>query len=217
MQISVQLLVAVASCFAGEYTAIDETCWRLVRHLPPSDSWHPATDRLAGTETYGNPNDNSAPWSVTFGTFDEFLFATGDAKKWLVASKASVIGQNYSDAKRNITKSSISAAPYSAVWYNRAGNTEDPWISLTDHVDAIYSGGLLYGEASFNATIYTSTIRTSGGMKVLVRSTASGPCRPTTQSQSCERRQLLTASQLQSWPGGGWAKKGGKMQMEMVV
>jgi hypothetical protein len=141
-----------------------------VRHLPPSDSWHPATDSLAGTDKYGDASLDSAAWSVSFGTFDEFLFATGDAQKWLMATKASVIGESYDNSPRTIMRSSISNLEYQAKWYNRDGFAEDPWVSLTDHAGAIANGGLLYGENSFNQATHTGTIRSNGGMNVFVRS-----------------------------------------------
>jgi hypothetical protein len=156
--------------FAGS-TATSEGGWRRVRHLPPSDSWHPATDSLAGTDQYGNASLDSAAWSVSFGTFDEFLFATGDGQKWLMATKASVVGEIYSDSPRTIMRSSISSAEYQAKWHNRGyPYLEDPWVSLTDHAGAIADGGLLYGENSFNQATHTWTIRSNGGMDVFVRS-----------------------------------------------
>ncbi len=142
-----------------------------MRHLPPSDGWHPATDSLAGTDQYGNARLNgAAAWSVSFGTFDEFLFATGDAQKWLMATKASVIGETYADSPRTIMRSSIRNVEYQAKWYNRGDYTEDPWVSLTDHADAITNGDLLYGENGFNQASHTWTIRSNGGMNVFVRS-----------------------------------------------
>ena len=68
-----------------------------VRHCPASatnPTWHKATDSLVGTEAYGREGDDSSVWSVKFHStrFDEFLFATGGCKKWLIASKDQVIG-----------------------------------------------------------------------------------------------------------------------------
>ena len=68
-----------------------------VRHCPASATnpqWHEATDLLVGTEAYGRVGDDSQQWSVKFHStrFDEFLFATGGCKKWLIASKEQVIG-----------------------------------------------------------------------------------------------------------------------------
>ena len=43
---------------------------------------------------YGRAGDDSQQWSVKFSStqFDEFLFATGGCKQWLIASKGQVIG-----------------------------------------------------------------------------------------------------------------------------
>ena len=143
----------------------------MVRHLQPTSSWHPTTDRLQGTVTYGTPGYDVNAWSVQFGSFNEFLFASGDKSNWLIATRAAVIGQSYQNAWRDIVKSSTSASAYQARWYNRDGSLEDPWISLTDHDTAISNGQLLYGGNSFGST-HASYISVQGGMNVFVRSTA---------------------------------------------
>ena len=38
---------------------LDLTGWEHVRHVPADKTWHPAKDRLAGTEEYGTYSDNS--------------------------------------------------------------------------------------------------------------------------------------------------------------
>jgi hypothetical protein len=60
------------------------------------------------------------------------LFSTGDCQKWLIATKDAVLGSFYENEPRAILKSSISATPYTARWYRRFSNPEDPCISLTD-------------------------------------------------------------------------------------
>ena len=38
-----------------------------MRHLPQgSTKWHPATDRLVGSDVYGNPGDDFMAWSIEF-------------------------------------------------------------------------------------------------------------------------------------------------------
>ena len=55
------------------------TSWRLVRHVPEGNKWHPATDQLKGTDVYGDKNDKSQPFSVKWDTeeydqvFDRFV------------------------------------------------------------------------------------------------------------------------------------------------
>jgi hypothetical protein len=142
--------------------------WILVRHLPPGDTWHPATDSLQGTHVYGTPSDDGSAWSITFGNFNEFLFSSGDKTSWLVTTKAAAIGEFYEDAPRDILKSSISTTPYQARWYNREIHPEDPWISLTDHATAVGSGQSLYGEDSYGAA-NVNHIAAQGGMTVFVR------------------------------------------------
>jgi hypothetical protein len=104
--------------------------WKLVRRVKAGTQWHPATDRLQGTDVYGTPSSATADetFSVEFGEFDQFLFATGDGAKWLIADKDQVYG-TYSNGQRTILRSSISETSYSARWYNRNGYQEDPWIS----------------------------------------------------------------------------------------
>jgi hypothetical protein len=150
-----------------EITGMDG--WRLVRHLPPSDNWHPTQDRLLGEISYGDSSNDDEPWSVPFGKYDEFLFASGDCEKWLVASKSSVIGETYANNERHVVKSSICSTPYKARWYNRNGFPEDPWISITDHHDAITNDDLLYGCNSFDWASHVKTVRRHGGMNVFVR------------------------------------------------
>ena len=128
--------------------------WVRVRHIPAeSTTWHPATDRLAGTVEYGTESDDSAAWSVNFASkvpagcsYNEFLFATGDCTKWLVATTDAVIGEEYSNADRPIIASS-DGSDYVAKWYNREGNL-DPWVSIVDHGDAIAQAKMMYGEGS---------------------------------------------------------------------
>merc|ERR550525_2228589 len=54
--------------------------WRLVRRVKPGNSWHPATDQLAGKDSYWTacgPTDActfSTPWSSS--VFKRFCFAT---------------------------------------------------------------------------------------------------------------------------------------------
>ena len=67
----------------------DADGWRLVRRVRAGYTWHPATDLLVGTDVYGIPSSPTADetFSVEFGDFDQFLFATGDGTKWLIADK----------------------------------------------------------------------------------------------------------------------------------
>ena len=143
-----------------------------MRHVPSTTGkWHGATDSLRGTAKYGDPDDHETAWSVRFDNvqFNQFLFVTGDCKKWLIASPESVHGK-YSNASRTIIKSSISPSKsYKAKWYNRTGTKEDPWISLNDHHSAIGDDNLLYGEAHFRKPSHTRVLKKHGGADVYIR------------------------------------------------
>jgi hypothetical protein len=127
---------------------------------------------LAGTDTYGVSTDDSAPWSVDFETavsgWNQFLFATGDCTKWLVATKEAVIEDFYTDALRTIEMSSTNTASYQAKWYNRVGALEDPWVSIVDHAAAIPACLILYGENSWDGD-QTCSLQQNGGADVYIR------------------------------------------------
>ena len=157
--------------------------WDLVRRVRPGNQWHPSTDKLHGTDVYGNFVNNGAvdlTFSIAFNIeeVEDFLFITGDREKWLVASVDAVGGlrdansntfQGYSGEKRDIKMSSISSNPYQAIWYNRKGFTEDPWISLNDHFAAIEDGNILYAEANFNWPSHTKILSLHNGANVYIR------------------------------------------------
>ena len=68
----------------------------------------------------------------------------------MITTKQAVIGGGgsppwYWNTGKEVLKSSLSDDKYTASWYRRPGNKEDPWISLTDHGDATKNGGILYG------------------------------------------------------------------------
>jgi hypothetical protein len=104
--------------------------WTQIKYLPGgSTTWFPGNDNL---KNYG-------------GT--EFLFTTGDFSRWLIADQFQVNGEDYTNAPRTIKRSSISASPYQAKWYNRTtGSPQDPHVSLED-----YPISMLYTEASSSA------------------------------------------------------------------
>jgi hypothetical protein len=139
--------------------------WIEVRHVKVKNGkWHPARDQLKGTEAYGIPFNDKNNWSIRFShmTFNQFLFTSGDGKYWLVADKDQVTGGWYSNAHRNIVKSSRHSGASRARWYRRSGSYEDPWVSLGDHADQI-----LYGENSHGS--YTQFVQNNGGAKVYIR------------------------------------------------
>eukprot|EP00854_Cymbomonas_tetramitiformis_P007782 gene7782-9247_t len=69
--------------------------WSLVRRVAAGDAWHSARDNLAGFDSYGvcsadllSPSTFSIPFANV--AFDQFLFATGDEKIWLIAEASQV-------------------------------------------------------------------------------------------------------------------------------
>jgi hypothetical protein len=113
---------------------------------------------------------NASSWWVGNGNLDghsggEFLFATGDFSRWLIASHDQVIGSNYSDAHRTVTASSVNAAEHTVQWFNRSEFAEDPLISLQGH--SIDSDNLMmFAE---NGTTGFAPARHSSGMMVFTR------------------------------------------------
>ena len=150
--------------------------WELVRRVKSGNSWHPATDQLRGTDVYGTfVNDGSvdSTFSIAFdiNQVEEFLFITGDKKKWLVASGFAVINKEawYANDLRDIKQSSRSSIPYQARWYRRNAAKEDPWISLTDHFNAIGEGNILYGENNFGGSHASNILPHHNGANVYIR------------------------------------------------
>ena len=135
-------------------------------------SWHPATDQLSGSESYGTEcaETASCTFSKRFDTysFTQFKFSTGDGTKWLIATKDAVTGGYYSNAQRPIIASSASSSPSQARWYRRAGNSEDPWVSINDHGAAIAQGNIVYGEAGFGSTHASAVLPLHNGANVYV-------------------------------------------------
>ncbi len=138
--------------------------WVRVRHVPSGNSWHPTTDVLAGTDVYGDQNDDTNAWSVGFENtvpgWDSLLFATGDCVKWLAATNDAVSnnGEGYSNALRQILASSLNGEPHESRWYNRGGsNTVDPLITLEDW--GVDYGGILYGGASKADSNYAGSLQ----------------------------------------------------------
>ena len=160
--------------------------WRLVRRVAAGNTWHPATDRLSGTDVYGtmpsdSPQTANATFSISFSgeSFTHFLFATGDEQVWLMCTKEAVGARPGFSAEyyrssdsiglRPILMSSDSPTPYSARWYNRNGVNEDPWISVTDHHGSAIPGGkLVYGADSFGGDHATTILPHHNGANVWI-------------------------------------------------
>jgi len=58
--------------------------WTQVRHIPAPDSvcwWAPHKDLMEGTEVYGEKNDHSSAWSITFNDIEFSHFKVESANK----------------------------------------------------------------------------------------------------------------------------------------
>jgi len=141
--------------------------WRLVRYLPYNwPTWHQSSDNLLGTDIYGNSNDFTNPWSVNFGTFDEFCFSTFDLSYWLYCTKDSVYGDNID---RNIIKSSLYNYEHTKIWRNESSNPEDPLITL-ENFGSSNPAYAIYAENSISSINYGELIsENNGGLCVWVR------------------------------------------------
>ena len=126
-----------------------------------------------GTSVYGTPCGMKCPqeWSIRFDNqvFNQFLFASGDETKWLIADKEQVIGGYYNNEKRTILKSSSNNNSYQAKWYHRSSYTYDPLISLVDFHTARQRGGILYVGDGNNAAVNTKFLVEQGGADVFIR------------------------------------------------
>jgi len=160
--------------------------WRIVRFLPPTYSAnYPINDDLVGSTSVNSAYNYTNFWTIPFGTFDEFVFATFNMKYWLQTTKVQAIGTNYSNSARTIIRSSISSTSYTANWYNRVDTPEDPQIGLRNHGTAPFrnpdGGGdfILYNQQN---PVYGTDVNISptidGGLCVLVRDSTAGTLVP---------------------------------------
>ena len=72
---------------------------------------------FSGTAEYGNPQDDSAPWSIKWelDDFDEFLFSSGNLAYWMISTKDAIVGEDglktYADEQIPIKSSYQSCKP----------------------------------------------------------------------------------------------------------
>jgi hypothetical protein len=136
--------------FASPFNDAIGSGWTQIKYLSGgSTAWFPGNDNL---KDYG-------------GT--EFLFTTGDFSRWLICDQFQVNGEDYANAPRTIKRSSISASPYQARWYNSSTSPQNPYVSLEDHDSSAINGTIMYGENSYSGSNESSIHPT--GMYVFVR------------------------------------------------
>ena len=154
--------------------------WTLVRRVKQGDTWHPATDELAGTDEYGiyGSATSDTTFSIPFGdngrsalSWDQIMFSSGDMTEWVILDKAEMDsctdGTNDGEWHPQIAAASGHSAPYSVTQYCRRGNEEDPWISVEEHPAQV-----VYGEGSHrHHARHDDAITANGGANVWVRQT----------------------------------------------
>ena len=161
--------------------------WRLVRYLPElaktdiltSDLpyFHPSTDQLGKLKipiTYGNITDYTDPWSTYFGSFDEYLFATGNLNYWLIMNKY-ILNGNHNGVNLDIIDSYLTedfSKKYKSIIYNRNASTEDPLIAIKGNNSKSQNKYLYAGNAynaNSNNNVNTFDIINDKGLLVFVR------------------------------------------------
>lgn len=121
--------------------------WRPVRYLPVgSTTWHPATDNLAGTDTYGDVLDSTIPWSIPFVSSVQsglqivgpthILFMSGDQTEWihmLVSVLNTHVNTNAAAQSMAVLATSRNLTPHNIVMFARTSemNDRDPMIDIT--------------------------------------------------------------------------------------
>jgi hypothetical protein len=89
---------------------------------------------LQGTDVIGDPNVDTAEWSVSFSgdNHDKFLLTSGDFTIWAQVLKTEVgPGVSYDrSTPRNVINSSSSPTAYSSDWYNLDAFEFGPVIQL---------------------------------------------------------------------------------------
>gem|GEM_PF-6178170 len=148
-----------------------------------SESWHPATDNLAGTDVYDDGNGTfSIDFESTVADWNQILLSTGDGVHWMIFDK-SQLAVTGSNTPMTILASSISASPYEVNFYNRTNCcSEDPWLSINDHFGPLGNyafnsddegHSMLYGENSF--TGWDHWRENHDGADVFIRNSAAIP------------------------------------------
>ena len=122
---------------------IQKQGWLKVRHVPAGLKWHPATDALAGTAAYGKSDNQRKPWSVRFDNlvFDQFLFALGNLKKWMIISASEIQSPDFYENDQydpheyhEILRSSESEQPTMVKLNKQKGQKSNPKLIFTEEI-----------------------------------------------------------------------------------
>lgn len=176
---------------------VDGGGWKLVRHTPTGQNWHPASDQLAGINEYGKhvkqTFDSADAWSIEFQRtdFNEFLFATGDCFHWVVMDREQLNTANIGKIAREVRASSANPEVHEVVSWLRGRAPQDPWIAVTDLPGAIEEGTIVYGANSYGAplaTVWTKSLSEHNGANVYVRVNSDNPTSIAPRLELCENR-----------------------------
>ena len=120
------------------------------------NSFHPASDSLAGNAEYGTAGvGNTFSLKYENWDFDTFIFATVDHQYFMAMTKEEVGGglvtpnvfyANQERTFRYIDPDTDSWQQKSAKMYHRSSAREDPWLSINDHEPKLPNNKMMYGE-----------------------------------------------------------------------
>lgn len=135
-------------------------------------SWDYNVEPNHSSGTYTPDITTSSDFYLNFNniSYDDYLFATGDYAHWLITNRSTLdtrCGQapaSCSGCLCNVRKSSQNSNPHQVIWYYRVDNTEDPWISVTNHV-----GIILYGEYGYAGSPHIDYKNANQGVNVFIR------------------------------------------------
>ena len=146
--------------------------WTKVRHLPKtSTQWFSYEDLLVGNVADGDPSVDTKEWTIRFENmiFDEFLFATGDMKKWMIVNKQHVTGRFYNNEAASVKRSSLSSSRTNPKWMRQEDKFPFIILSLSDQEVARKLKMILYAEDAWKDPESLKILSEHEGVDVYVR------------------------------------------------
>ena len=98
---------------------------------------------------------------VTARRIDNFNAGWGMDLRFVCTARGS-----YINARRAILELSLHPNGGLANWYRRSGSVEDPWLSITNHVPAVFDGDVVYGANSFGSPHASNVLPVNNGANV---------------------------------------------------
>ena len=123
--------------------------WTLVGRVPPGNCWfehHTSGSDMGYGNNYGTyePDPSSSNHFLRqrddLGSQGLLMFAYGDWSMWVYGFENQLLGSYYANDCRTFVASSAHPTGGCYRWYNRAANSEDPWIGVGDHSDNLVWG-----------------------------------------------------------------------------